>query len=607
MKQLFIGTLLVASAVFAADRYEAENATLLSASQYDAEAPSSYNAVVKSNAAGSGGKYVSMNGGGLQFIVTVPTEGYYTLTGRYSQSYDESGKQQSLLVNDVALGSISFSYTGATLSFAGAELAAKVKLAHGSNTIEIARSWGWIDLDYIEVAPYTASPFTIAPTLVTPAASANAKLLYGFLLDYFQSKTVSGVMTNEVLLGNDPRSFDDLVEVSWIQEASGKQPALLGLDFIHGTGKSSVTDVNPNSWHAAYNASTLALAKEVWGKGGIPAYNWHWKDPTNKVESFYTTGIGSAFDFAKAFTDATYATWNTTSSEYIAIVRDIDVVAGYLKTLADAGVPILWRPLHEASGGWFWWGTKGPVACKQLWKLMFDRLVNIHKLDNLVWVWTSDDAASATDWYPGDEYVDIVGRDFYYYPRKANHASLASSFEAIKNITNGKKIVSLSECGSVPHPDSMAADGATWSYFMPWYGDYVIDTMQTKLDNGTYALYKDNTKEFWKTLMTHSFVISLDEMPGWDKYVVPVSPVVSGLADGWTLDYTSGRLQVRVPRNASADISVFDLRGSRVLRLHSGPLSAGTHEYGLTNLSRGAYLVRASQAGVQATRTIVVE
>ena len=77
--------------------------------------------------------------------------------------------------------------------------------------------------------------------------------------------------------------------------------------------------------------------------------------------------------------------------------------------LKAAGVPILWRPLHEAGGKWFWWGAKGADACKKLYDIMRDRLINHHKLDNLIWVWSTPES----DWYPGNEKVDIIGYDNY--------------------------------------------------------------------------------------------------------------------------------------------------------------------------------------------------
>ena len=135
-------------------------------------------------------------------------------------------------------------------------------------------------------------------------------------------------------------------------------------------------------------------------------------------------------------------------------MEDIAVVANHLLDLQCEGVSVVWRPLHEASGAWFWWGASGANAYKQLYKLLFDKLVNEYGLHNLIWVWTS--CGNDADWYPGDEYVDIVGRDMYV----TNHGSLATEFEALAKLVDGKKIVTLAECGAMPYPEKLEQDAA---------------------------------------------------------------------------------------------------------------------------------------------------
>jgi mannan endo-1,4-beta-mannosidase len=457
-----LGTLLVSAA--AADRYEAETAIV------------DENSIQKvADAEASGGYYINMKEGTLSFKVTAASAGYYTLWTSYSQPSDTNGKIQNLGVNGVSCGQISFPKID---TFTYIKASAKLKLRSGSNTIEITKSWGWVNIDYIEITPYVATPFAISPLLVTPNASVNAKKMYGFLRGNFQKNVVSGVMTNRVMQNdglNTPNTVVDQEELAWIKNASGKTPALVGLDFMHATGKNS-----ESGWHQGYTAATLALAEDVFKRGGIPAYCWHWKDPSGAAEVFYSPSASGQtstnFDLTKAYSDPpAYVTFNTASAEYKAIIANIDVIAGYLKKLADKSIPVLWRPLHEASGKWFWWGYRGPNACKSLYRLMFDRFTKQHGLDNLIWVWTTDEAGDALTWYPGDDCVDIIGRDYYYYPREANHGSLVASFEKLKDMFGGRKIITLSENGSVPFPDDMKNDGAGWSYFMPWYGDYTMD------------------------------------------------------------------------------------------------------------------------------------
>lgn len=557
----------------AADRYEAEGAIL------------DVNTIQKvAHAAASGGFYVSMREGNLAFKVAAATAGFYTLWAHYAQPNDAAGKVQNLAINGAAKGQISFPYT---VPFVSIKASAKIKLEAGPNTIEIQKSWGWVDIDYIELTPYVATPFSIPGSLVTPGASENACKVYGFLRENFQKKTVSGFMTNTVMQNDGkytPSTLENQTESAWIFAAAGKYPALMGLDLFHATGLNSTGE-----WHQGNARATVAMAEDMFRRGGIPIFCWHWKDPLQAVEAFYSPSSNStpftSFNLNRAFQDSTsYAAFNTSSPEYAALIKDMDMVAGHLKTLADKGVPVLWRPLHEASGRWFWWGYRGPGACKALWKLMFDRFTVHHGLKNLIWVWTSDEAGDALSWYPGDEYVDIVGRDYYYYPRIANHGSLVASYEKLKDIFGGRKIIALTENGSIPHPDSMKVDGAGWSFFMPWYGDYTMD-----------GWAHDNTAADWKSVLAHEDVITLDEMPGWAGYVPPMVRVAAapGAREGFAVRHGQGILEIDLAGMGAETVELLDLRGARVAVLNPrGPLAPGLHRFDLDGRSRGMHVLR---------------
>lgn len=563
----------VAFAFSANLRYEAE-AAIVDANSVE----------LVSSASASGGSYVNMKEGTLSFSVNTPSAGFYTIWAFYSV-LDTNGKIQNLKVNDVSYGQLSFPYAP---EFKTIKISSKVRLNAGANTLSITKSWGWVLLDYIELTTYVDEPWSIQNTLVTPNPSANAKKVMGFISENFGKKVISGVMTSDVMLTdglNTPMTIQNQTEVKWIRDASGKNVALLGVDFLHGTGKNS-----DQGWYQGYTKGTLALAEEVFNKGGIPIYCWHWKDPMKTAEAFYTPGRNNGsnetdFAFNKAFKDSTtHAEWNTASEQYKAIVADMDVVAGYLKSLADKGVPVLWRPLHEAGGGWFWWGSKGPQATKMLWWLLFDRLVNVHKLDNLIWVWTSEETEVAKEWYPGDAFVDIVGRDFYYYPRQeTNHSSLVASFEKLKDLYGAKKIVTLSENGAVPYPDEMKQDGANWSWFMSWNGDYAMD-----------GWAHDNTAADWKTILNSDLVLTLDEMPGWANYTPPQfvgTKVGKGLVP-FGIHVADGILQIALKQGTSTEVGIFDFRGRRVFSLQKGFLAAGEYAFRLPELAKGFYVVK---------------
>lgn len=306
--------------------------------------------------------------------------------------------------------------------------------------------------------------FNINTTLVTPNATNEAKSLYQFLINNYGKKIISGVMTLN--------SFD---ETNWLKTNTGKEPAIVGLDFMHC--------FRNYSWYD--NEQPIKDARDYWNRNGIPVFVWHWRDPSRLTEQFYTDQ--TTFDISKINDPA--------SSEYIAMIRDIDSVSNLLKKLQQQNVPIIWRPLHEAAGGWFWWGAKGAAPCKKLFQVMYDRMVNFHGLKNLIWVWTRE--PNDQDWYPGDQYVDIVGRDIY---KQGDHSSHVTEFNTMNLLYNSKKMVTLSECGSIPDVDNLIRDKAAWSWFMPWYGDFTRNATHNSLD-------------LWKKMFASDYVITLDEMP----------------------------------------------------------------------------------------------
>lgn len=537
----------------------------------------------------SGGKYVEMADGDLLFTVDIPSDGYYTLYVNYLLPTERGNKTQNLTLNGSSAGQVTF---GPSDEFAKIKAAGKLKLSKGKNTIGITHSWGWVAVDFIELTEYEATPWNISPKPVTPEPTESAQKLYNFLLTNFGKRTISGVMT-ERPFENDgnytPLDFDTQTELSYIKKASGKNVVLVGFDFLHASGKNS-----DQQWYQGYTHASLEMAKTVWKKGGIPQFNWHWKDPTHKIEAFYTQSGDdksyTEFSIGLAY-DTTTGKWKTDSDEYKAIMRDMEIIADSLLTLQKEGVALLWRPLHEASGKWFWWGTDGAEACVALYKLMFDIFVNQKGLHNLIWVWTTDEAPDALEWYPGDEYVDVVGRDYYYYPREENHASLVSSFEKVKEMYGAKKIVTLSENGSVPYPDEMKADGANWSWFMPWYGEYTLESWA-----------HDNTAESWKTVMNNDYIITLEDMPGWDNYEMQTTVIATAKKAAPAIQLVGRDLQVNL--NAStAQVSIYDLQGNRVLARKMS--QNGT--IALSRLAHGPYLVRIQANGMTQNHKITLK
>ena len=443
-----------------AGTYEAEKATL------------SGDAAVASTIAGyTGTGYVNTNAGNVSFTIQAAETGYYDVYLNYISSAE---KINYLYVDGVQAAEITFPVVTSWTEIK----AAMLKLTAGSHTISIVKSWGYIQLDYLRLTKNSTGPiaFNVASAPVSANASIQAINLYNYLKTNFGSKIISGTMANY---------STNITEATWVHTNTGKWPALTCFDFINHTW------ANQN-W-VEYTAP-FTLGQAWWNNNGIVALMWHWRDPLTKSGSFNTYSAsypdGTTFDVTKV-TD-------TSSAEYKAMIADIDLIAGYLQQFKDANIPVLWRPLHEAEGGWFWWGAKGAEPFKALWKLMFDRLVNYHGLNNLIWVYTTSASTNAATWYPGNDYVDILGMDIY--PGANQHGSQYISFNKVREFTGGKKIITLSECGSVPDPALMLEYGDTWSWFMPWNGDYT----ESASHNGA---------TWWVKFFNYDYVITRDKMP----------------------------------------------------------------------------------------------
>lgn len=369
-------------------------------------------------------------------------------------------------------------------------------LDEGNNTLVVKPEWTWFAVDYVRLVPYaqTDIPFAISPMPVTPNPSPSARRLYTFLRDNFGRATISGMMTGSMdgSAGTNIRTHED---VEAIHAASGRYPALVGFDFMNATG---VETDNDNPWYRAYTRKVLSLAVDVWREGGIPDFCWHWRDPSRGSSAFYTKE-------AKArITDAMHAdgSWDTSSRLYRQIIKDIDAVADHLLTLQEAGVACIFRPLHEAPGGWFWWGASGADAYRKLYRLVYDEMVGVKGVRNVVWDWNADYTRDMT-WCPGEDVYDVATTDIYN--EAGDYSSNFPAFDRLRELTRGRKLIALAENGPIPDIDREEADGAMWMWWMPWYQSW----------NGRFA---DRTSaEEWTKCMADPRVLTLDAMPGWGE------------------------------------------------------------------------------------------
>jgi mannan endo-1,4-beta-mannosidase len=152
----------------------------------------------------------------------------------------------------------------------------------------------------------------------------------------------------------------------------------------------------------------------------------------------------------------------------------VDVIAGFLKQLEDAHVPVLWRPYHEMNGDWFWWGGRyeGQYTTAALYRQLFDRLVNRHHLKNLLWLWSMDRVSEKPErehakYFPGIDFVDILGLDVY------ENDFAQSYYDSLVRLGQGKPLA-LAEVGNPPAAEIMEKQ-PLWTYYAIW-NDMVHNT-----------------------------------------------------------------------------------------------------------------------------------
>ncbi len=293
---------------------------------------------------------------------------------------------------------------------------------------------------------FSSHNFNIAYNPVDGSAYSFTKTLYSYLRSEFGKKTISGQTDSD----ND---------FNHIKQVTGHTPAIRDYDMQPYSPEYSYNWANGGYAFGPINSPNVSNAISWYyntNKKAIIDFQWHWHSPSGGqvgTNTFYTQY--TSFDVSRAVISGT--------SEYNAAIRDIDAIAVQLKKLSDGGVPILWRPLHESGGTWFWWSAKGSGPYKALWNIMYNRLVNYHGLHNLIWMWNGNDA----NWYPGNKTVDILSIDSY--PGNFVYTTVQSEFEKVYSISGGQKIIAMSENGPIPDVQGALNAGAGWSFFMSWY------------------------------------------------------------------------------------------------------------------------------------------
>ena len=239
----------------------------------------------------------------------------------------------------------------------------------------------------------------------------------------------------------------DELERSDVKAVTGKYPRVLGFDLgdiEHGADK--------NLDGVPFGLIRKAALKHI-ERGGIVTFSWH---PDNIL-----TG-GDAWDVSSNQVVKSVLMGGDNHAEFMVWLQR---AADFLESLGD--VSVIFRPWHEHTGSWFWWGKDlcTPQEYIELFRMTWVYFTKERGLTNLVWCISPNAPITPEEYmerYPGDEFVDIMGADYYEFLDPAHLGEMGAVFSAvIRDLLNTltalgtehHKLIALSETGLEGIPD----------------------------------------------------------------------------------------------------------------------------------------------------------
>lgn len=347
----------------------------------------------------------------------------------------------------------------------------------------------------------SAAGETPAAALSDPEATPMARALYDNL---------ATLAPDHVLLGHqDALAYG----IGWsgddfrtdIHDAYGDHPAVFGWDLGH-MGDAENIDGVPFDRMATW-------AVMAYEKGGINTFSWHMRN--------YAAG-GTAWDI-----DSCVEACLPGGAVNDLYLEKLDQAAAFFSGIRNENgelIPVIFRPFHEMSGGWFWWGTRScsPEQYKELFRYTIDYLREEKGMHQLIIAYSTDVFSSPDQYmkfYPGDGYVDVMAFDDYH-----GLTSPESSGETVRRLeildslsTAHGKLMAISETGLETIPNEQ------------WFTEVVLPALKANGStrkaawilfwrNGRpdhyYAPYPGHpTVPDFRQFMDDPLMVSLSELP----------------------------------------------------------------------------------------------
>jgi hypothetical protein len=303
---------------------------------------------------------------------------------------------------------------------------------------------------------------------IDPNATAEAKKLLCYLY---------GIYGKSVLSGQQETSWSNpQADIDYYVSTVNKHPAILGGDYLYQDG-------------AKPGGNTTKRALAYWQAGGLTMMRYHMGAPPSADTYENTKGTVANFD--------NLTTENT--AENSSLKSKLDYLAGELKVLQDAKVPVLMVPYHEVDKyAWFWWSKCTGAQFIKLWKYSVDYINKMKGVHNVLWVMGFGHDGAMADFFPTG-YTDLGGIDEY----DKGTQPFTNLFDGTKAVVGSRIPIPLHETGTIPEPSAMFPSTAPWVLWNVW----------ATYENTNAEGYTWNTPESIKAAYADSHTVTRESLP----------------------------------------------------------------------------------------------
>lgn len=248
-----------------------------------------------------------------------------------------------------------------------------------------------------------------------------------------------------------------------IKDVVGDYPAVYGWD-IAGLEKD-----NPQNIDGVPFEKIKQYIQEADERGGISTISWHFDNPATGKNAWDNTPNSLKTVLPGGENHKKFTTWLDKASTFFLSLKD----------KKGNNIPILFRPFHELTGGWFWWGKGNctPEEFKTLWKFTFEYLQK-KGVHNLIYIYNTSSFKTEEEFlenYPGSDYADILSFDSYQNNDDKNGdkfiTEIQNQLKVIDKVAKQQhKLIALAEVGFEAIPDPKWWTGT----LLKAIGDYKI-------------------------------------------------------------------------------------------------------------------------------------